>query len=270
MEKFRIGKDGEVDVLGYGTWLIGGDSSPDYSRDEYYVGVLRTAFELGYRLIDTAEYYGGGHTEELVGRALKGFNREEFFIVSKVWPTHLHYDGVLKAAENSLRRLGLKYVDLYLIHWPNPSVPIGETVSALERLAEEGKVRYIGVSNFSVQQLKEAMEASRKHDIVANEVKYSVFDRRVEEELLPFARKNNVRIIAYTPLERGRGLSSPILEETAKRYGRTVNQVALNYLISMEAIPIPKAEKREHMLENLGAAGWRLKEEDLEKIRRGT
>jgi len=269
MEKFKIGKYDEVDVLGYGTWLIGGDSSPDYSRDEYYVKVLTTAFELGYRLIDTAEYYGGGHTEELVGKALKKFNREEFFIISKVWPTHLQYNEVLKAAENSLRRLEVKYIDLYLIHWPNPNVPIGETVSALEKLVEEGKVRYIGVSNFSVQQLKDAIEATRKHDIVADEVKYSVWDRRVEDELLPFAKKNNVRIIAYTPLERGKGVKGTILDEMAKKYGKTVNQIALNYLISMEAIPIPKAEKREHMIENLGAVGWRIEEEDLNMIRRG-
>ncbi|MBC7091275.1 MAG: aldo/keto reductase [Nitrososphaeria archaeon] len=268
MEKFRIGKYEEVDVLGYGTWLIGGNSSPDYSRDEYYVKVLTTAFELGYRLIDTAEYYGGGHTEELVGKALKKFNREEFFIISKVWPTHLHYDDVLKAAENSLRRLELKHVDLYLIHWPNPNVPIEETVSALERLVEEGKVRYIGVSNFSVQQLKEAIEATRKYDIVANEVKYSVWDRRVEDELLPFAEQNNVRIIAYTPLERGKGVKGTILDEMAKKYGKTVNQIALNYLISMKTIPIPKAEKREHMIENLGAVGWRIGEEDLNMIKR--
>jgi diketogulonate reductase-like aldo/keto reductase len=268
MEKFRIGKYDEVDVLGYGTWLIGGDSSPDYSRDEYYVKVLTTAFELGYRLIDTAEYYGGGHTEELVGKALKKFSREEFFIISKVWPTHLQYNEVLKAAENSLRRLVVKYIDLYLIHWPNPNVPIGETVSALEKLVEEGKVRYIGVSNFSVQQLKDAIEATRRYDIVADEVKYSVWDRRVEDELLPFAKKNNVRIIAYTPLERGKCVKGTVLDEMAKKYGKTVNQIALNYLISMEAIPIPKAEKREHMIENLGAVGWRIEEEDLNMIRR--
>jgi Aldo/keto reductases, related to diketogulonate reductase len=124
-----------------------------------------------------------------VGKALKKFSREEFFIISKVWPTHLQYNEVLKAAENSLRRLGVKYIDLYLIHWPNPNVPIGETVSALEKLVEEGKVRYIGVSNFSVQQLKDAIEATRRYDIVADEVKYSVWDRRVEDELLPFAKR---------------------------------------------------------------------------------
>ncbi|MEM0052698.1 MAG: aldo/keto reductase [Nitrososphaeria archaeon] len=269
MRKLTIGKSEEVDALGYGTWLIGGNSSPDYSKDDYYVRVLKTAFELGYRLIDTAEYYGGGHTEELVGRALKDFDRKEFFIISKVWPTHLHYDDTIKAAENSLKRLDIKFIDLYLIHWPNPAIPINETISALEKLVDEGKIRYIGVSNFSVQQLKEAMEATRKYDIVANEVKYSVFDRRVEDELLPFARKNNVRIIAYTPLERGKIYRTKVLEEMAKKYGKTLNQIALNYLISMETIPIPKAEKREHMIENLGALGWKIEEEDLETIRRG-
>lgn len=268
MRKLTIGKSGEVDALGYGTWLIGGNSSPDYSKDAYYVKVLKTAFELGYRLIDTAEYYGGGHTEELVGRALKDFDRKEFFIISKVWPTHLHYDDTLKAAEGSLKRLGIKCIDLYLIHWPNPDIPINETIPALERLVDLGKIRHIGVSNFSAKQLKEAMEATKKYDIAADEVKYSVFDRRVEDELLPFARRNNVRIIAYTPLERGKIYRTTILEEMAKKYGKTVNQIALNYLISMETIPIPKAEKREHMIENLGSLGWKLEEKDLEMIRR--
>jgi len=153
MEQFRIGKNGKIDVLGFGTWRIGGGETADLSNDKFLIKSLKKAFELGYRLIDTAEYYGAGHTEELVGKALKDFNREEFFITSKVWSNHLHYEDVIKACEESLKRLQVKCIDLYLIHWPNPQIPIKETVSALEKLVEDGKIKYIGVSNFSVKEL---------------------------------------------------------------------------------------------------------------------
>jgi diketogulonate reductase-like aldo/keto reductase len=267
MEQFELGKTGKIDVLGLGTWRIGGGEKPYYSDDELYIKSLRKAFELGYRLIDTAEYYADGHTEELIGQALKGFSRRDFFITSKVWPNHLHYDDVIKAAERSLKRLQTDYIDLYLIHWPNPEVPIEETMSALERLVDDGRVRFIGVSNFSASQLQEAIAATRKHEIVANQVRYSVVDKKAEVELLPFARKNHVRVIAYSPLERGR-LELPLLRELASKYGRTENQIALNYLICKEAVPIPKATKEEHLIENLGAVGWRLDEGDVDRLSR--
>jgi len=265
MEQFRLGTKGKIDVLGFGTWRIGGGEEPDYSNDRFFIKAMIRAFELGYRLIDTAEYYGGGHTEELVGEALKDFNREEFFITSKVWHNHLHYDEVMKAAEKSLKRLKTKYINLYLIHWPNPEVPIKETIGALEKLVDDGKIRYIGVSNFSVTQLQEAMNSAKKHEIVANQVRYSVSDKKAESELLPFAKKNNIRIIAYTPLERGR-LDLPLLKELASKYSKTESQIALNYLICKKAVPIPKAIREEHMIENLGALGWKLSKEDVKRI----
>ncbi|MGQ9781019.1 MAG: aldo/keto reductase [Nitrososphaeria archaeon] len=265
MEQFTLGKTGRIDVLGLGTWRIGGGEEPYYSDDEFYIKSLKKAFEVGYRLIDTAEYYASGHTEELIGQALKGFKREDFFITSKVWPNHLRYDEVVKAAQRSLRRLQTTYIDLYLIHWPNPEVPIEETVSALEKLIDDGKVRYIGVSNFSVTQLQEAISATRKHEITSNQIRYNIVDKKAEVELLPFARKNNIRIIAYTPLERGR-LNLPLLKELSAKYGKTENQIALNYLICKEAVPIPKAIKEEHLIENLGAVGWRLNRNDVDRL----
>lgn len=266
MEYFRL-KDGErIPVIGLGTWRIGGGVEPDFSMDEFYVNALKTAFELGYRLVDTAEAYGGGHCEELVGRALRDFNRDEFFIVTKVWPTNLRYERVIKSLNGSLSRLGLSYVDLYLIHWPNPSIPIKETIRAMERLVDEGKTRYIGVSNFGVRELEEAMHATSRHEIVVNQVKYSVFDRGVENDLLPYATKNGVLVMAYTPLEKGR-VDNPVLSRVGAKYSKTQAQVALNYLITNRSIPIPKATKEEHLRENLGALGWRLSKEDVDLIR---
>jgi diketogulonate reductase-like aldo/keto reductase len=265
MEQFRIGKDGKIDVLGFGTWRIGGGETADLSNDESNIKALKKAFELGYRLIDTAEYYAAGHTEELIGKALKHFERDDFFITSKVWPNHLHSQDVIRACEGSLRRLQVKCIDLYLIHWPNPQIPIKETVSALEKLVDDGKIKYIGVSNFSAQELKEAMECTSKHRIVANQVRYSLLDKNPEVDLLPFAKENNVRIIAYTPLEKGH-IRIPLLRDLSSKYAKTENQIALNYLICKESLPIPKALHEEHMIENLGAVGWRLSSEDVEKL----
>ena len=265
MEQFRIGKNGKIDVLGFGTWRLGGGETVELSNDVFCIKALKKAFELGYRLIDTAEYYGAGHTEEIVGKALKDFNREEFFITSKVWPNHLHYEDVIKACQGSLKRLQVKCIDLYLIHWPNPQIPIKETVSSLEKLVEDGKIKYIGVSNFSVEELREAMDCTSKHEIVANQVRYSVLDKKPEADLLPFANKNNIRVIAYTPLEKGR-IRIPFLNDLSSKYGKTENQIALNYLICKEAVPIPKAIHEEHMIENLGAVGWKLSNEDVEKL----
>ena len=265
MEQFRIGKDGKIDVLGFGTWRIGGGETADLSNDESNIKALKKAFELGYRLIDTAEYYAAGHTEELIGKALKYFERDDFFITSKVWPNHLHSRDVIRACEGSLRRLQVKCIDLYLIHWPNPQIPIKETVSALEKLVDDGKIKYIGVSNFSAEELKEAMECTSKYRIVANQVRYSLLDRKPEVDLLPFAKENNVRIIAYTPLEKGH-IRIPLLRDLSSKYAKTENQIALNYLICKESLPIPKALHEEHMIENLGAVGWRLSSEDVEKL----
>ncbi|MGD0330054.1 MAG: aldo/keto reductase [Nitrososphaeria archaeon] len=263
MEQFRIGKDGKIDVLGFGTYRIG--ETIGLSSDESNIKALKKAFELGYRLIDTAEEYAAGHTEELIGKALRYVERDNFFITSKVWTNHLHYGDVIKACEGSLRRLQVKCIDLYLIHWPNSQVPIKETVSALEKLVDDGKIKYIGVSNFSAEELKEAMECTSKHQIVANQVRYSLLDKEPEVDLLPFAKENNVRIIAYTPLERGH-IRIPMLRELSSKYVKTENQIALNYLICKGSVPIPKAVHEEHMIENLGAVGWRLSDEDVEKL----
>ncbi len=260
--------DKEVSQIGFGTWGIGGGFwAPDYSRDEESVATIRYAYERGFRLFDTAEMYGGGHSEELVGQALRDV-QDDVVIVSKVWPNHLRYDDLVRSAEASRRRLGVRSIDLYLIHWPNPEVPIQESISAMEDLIDRGVIRCMGVSNFDVRLLQEAMQAARKYEVVADEVEYSVYNRDPERDLLPFVKRNGVALIAYSPLGRGRALRDSRLASIGAKYGRTAIQVALNYLVQRGAIPIPKASSREHVDELWGALGWALSAEDVEAISR--
>ena len=141
-------------TLGMGTWLMGGGDQRTPGDDgQDCVAALRQGLQMGFRHIDTAEYYADGFSEDIVGRAIDGFPREELFLVSKVWKTHLHYDDVLRAAERSLNRLGTDYFDLYLVHQVEESVPLQETMKAMSRLADEGIARWIGVSNFATERL---------------------------------------------------------------------------------------------------------------------
>ncbi len=264
-----IGSD-KVTSIGLGTWGIGGYESPDYSRDKESVEALRYGLGLGINLIDTAEFYGAGHSEELVGEAINDFEREDLFIISKVWPTNFGHEKAKRAARASARRLGT-YIDLYLLHWPGDSwKKIEETLHALESLLDEGIIRYIGVSNFDLDLLRKSQEAMRKYEIVANEVKYSLKDRWPETSgLLDYMKRERITLIAYTPLEKGSLTKNPCLTEIGQKYGKTSAQVALNYLIWEEnVVAIPKAGRKDHVEENAGAMRWRLSNEDREKARR--
>lgn len=272
MEFRRLGStDATLPVLGLGTWEIGGRFSPDYSMDLEAIEIIRLAVEKGMRLIDTAEIYGGGHAEELVGEAVKEF-REEVFIATKVWHSHLRYEDVPKALEQSLRRLKTSYVDLYQIHWPNPGIPLRETMKAMEKLVRDGKVRFIGVSNFAIRDLEEAMSHLSHTEIVSNQVLYNIRDKNIEREILPFCRKNKITIIAYRPLAKGMVAREPYrsrLEAIGKGYGKTAVQVALNWVLRHDnVIAIPKTMNPRHLEELLGAVGWRMRKEDYETISR--
>lgn len=235
--------------IGLGTWQYTGGVAP-----------LRRGIELGAFLIDTAEAYG---TEEVVGRAVQGV-RDHVFIATKVSPSHFRRRELLQAADRSLRLLRTDFIDLYQLHWPNPHVPIAETMSAMEELVDAGKVRYIGVSNFSVVQLTEAQAACRRYRIVSNQVPYSLVDRRIEAEILPYCQQQRITVIAYSPLARG--LSNlrardrqDALQRIAAETGKTPAQVALNWCIARpNVIAIPKANSIAHIEENCLASGWRL------------
>ncbi|MDW8043919.1 MAG: aldo/keto reductase [Nitrososphaerota archaeon] len=274
--KRRLGKTSElIAEIGLGTWRMGGGPRPDHSRDRECVEAIRYAVQLGMTHVDTAEMYGGGHSEELVGEAIRDFPRDEVFVATKVWPTNLRYDQVLRSCEMSLRRLGLKYVDLYMIHWPSDEVPLRESMRALERLYKEGKIRHIGVSNFSVELLEEARSCLSVTDVVANQVEYNLLNRSIERDLLPYCRKEGITVTAYSPLAQGR-IPAEIergtrlgreLSRVARKYGVTPVQVALNWVIHHEnVVTIPKAVSRRHLEENAGASGWRLEESDYRTL----
>ncbi len=271
MEFKRLGKTSvHIPALGLGTWEIGGRFRPDYSQDETVIEIIRYAIERGMSLIDTAEVYGAGHCEELVGKAVKGFPRENVFIATKVWPDNLRYEAVLKALDRSLERLGTSYVDLYQIHWPNPFIPIKETMKAMEKLVDEGKIRFIGVSNFSVKELEEAMTHLSRYDIVSNQVLYNPMNRLIEEDLLPFCKKNKITIIAYRPLGKGVLLKDPYrsrLEELGKKYDKTPAQLIINWVKRHEnVVAIPKTSRKDHLDELLGSVGWEMTPEDYERL----
>src|SRR5436853_3755126 len=185
-----------------GTWGMGGGMHADSSRDSEAIEALKLGLDLGMTHVDTAEMYGAGHSEEVVSKALEGW-RKPVFVASKVSPSHFAYDDLLHSARKSLDRLRVKQMDLYQLHWPNPRVPIVETMKAMEKLVQDGSVRHIGVSNFSVVQMKEAQAALSREEIVSNQVEYSLVDRTVEKEILPYCQRENRTPIAYKPLGPG-------------------------------------------------------------------
>jgi diketogulonate reductase-like aldo/keto reductase len=250
-----------VSSLGLGTWRMG----EDRFMDDVSIAALKRGVELGATMIDTAEMYANGRAEELVGRAIKGFDRDELFIVTKVWPTNASYDGVLKAAKRSSDRLGT-FIDLYLLHWPS-SFPICETMRAMEELVKKGLVRHIGLSNFNVKGVEEARACLKNTDIAAIQNRFSPTYRRDYTDVIPYAQREGMLYMAYTPIEKGALSGNRLLRRIGEKYGKTPIQVALNWLICIEpVVPIPKASRIEHVEENVGSLGWRLSSGDFAEI----
>ncbi len=276
MEYKTLIDDVKIPALGLGTWGIGGKIEPDYSEDEKSIESIKKAVKLGYTLIDTAEMYGAGHTEELISEAIREFDRSKLFIVSKVFKTNLKFDDLINSAKQSLKRLKIDYIDLYLIHAPNPEIPIDETMRAMDFLVEKKLVRFIGVSNFTLELLKEAQSLT-KNKIVVNQIEYSLLTRNVgqysnnrnmEAETIPYCQENGIIVMAERPIERGILLKShPVMDNLSKKYNKTKAQIAINWLISKRNIvAIPKSTNIDHLKENMGSVGWKLTEEDVELL----
>jgi diketogulonate reductase-like aldo/keto reductase len=262
METKELGNSGVmVPEIGLGVWRYRGGVEP-----------LRRGIELGANLIDTAEVYG---TEDVVGQAVSGI-RDRVFIATKVSGSNLRHEAVLRAADASLRRLQSGFIDLYQIHWPNSAIPIADTMRAMETLVDRGLVRHIGVSNFSLAELREAQAALSKYPIVSNQVLYNLNRREIEDDLLPYCVEHRITIIAYTPLDDGRLAVMPrlrmhrkmqVLGRVAKETGKTQAQVALNWCTSRpNVIAIPKSNRTSRVVENCGASGWRLTEQQIQAL----
>jgi diketogulonate reductase-like aldo/keto reductase len=266
-EKLQDGT--QIPVLGFGTYTLGGGLSSDHSRDHQHIRIIQKAVELGYRHIDTAQMYGGGHTEELVGEAVRSFKRKELFITTKVRGGDLSYRKVHQALEQSLDKLKTDYVDLYLIHWPNPVIPLKNTFKAFNELLGKGKVRYPGVSNFSVSQLQHAQELSDA-PLATDQVEFSVGSKRPEQNgLLQYCREQGIILTAYEPLGKGRLINNPVLKEVGERHGVSTAQVALSWLLRKPGvITIPMTSREEHLKDNLAALDLELDDEDMRTLDR--
>lgn len=259
-----------IPALGFGTWEMGGRNTKDDSEDEKYIQAIQTALQAGYRHIDTAEMYGNGHTETLVAQAKEGYQREELFITSKVAKHNLAYRDVMKAAEQSLSRLETDYLDLYLVHHPNPDLPVKDTMKAMDELVDKGMVRAIGVSNFNIAQLREAMEEARQ-PIDVNQIEYNLLTRNagkfnvdMETSIIPFCEENGINVMAWRPLAKGDiDGENVVIAYLMEKYDKTAIQIALNWLIHRKNMAtIAKATSKHHIEENFQAVNFKMNDED--------
>jgi len=231
--------------------------------------VLRLGISLGMTHIDTAELYG--EAEIVVGRAIKDVPRDQLFIVSKVLPQNASRKGTIEACKRSLQRLGVEYLDVYLIHWRG-RYPLAETFGALEQLVDEGLIRALGVSNFDVDDLEESLASLRRYPIACNQVLYHLQERSIEHAVLPFCSQHDIAIVGYSPFGHGEFLrpgsrGKRVLDEIAQRRNATPRQVALAFLTRHEdSFAIPKAERDDHVRENAGAGDIELKREEVAAI----
>ncbi|HSL29463.1 MAG TPA: aldo/keto reductase, partial [Anaerolineales bacterium] len=241
-----------VPKIGFGTWRIGGDSYPDPERDPASMNALRTALEVGYTHFDTAEVYAGGHSEELLGRAIREAKtkRESIFIATKVDPGHLQYEQVLRACDSSLRRLQMEYVDLYLIHWPRIGMKLEDTFRALNKLVRDGKVRHLGVSNFNLKLLKHSQSLSET-PLLTDQVPYRLPDRSyVENGVLAYCQAADILLTAYSPVKFRNLPANTILQEIADAHSATPFQIALAWLVAQpRVITIPMSLNPQHIRE---------------------
>jgi aldehyde reductase len=246
-----------------GTWSIGDNPA---SREEE-MATLRLGLDTGLKLIDTAEMYGEGRSEELIGQAIAG-HRNDVFLVSKVYPHNATQKGAIAACERSLRRLKTECLDLYLLHWRG-SVPLAETLEAFQALQQTGKIRHYGVSNLDLADMRELWSISGGSQVQTNQLLYNLSRRGIEWELLPWLREHRVPIMAYSPIEQGRLVGNAKLADFARRHGMSAAQAALAWLLSHDDVMvIPKTGSRKRLRENAGALEICLSDSQLSELNR--
>lgn len=249
--EYELKSGHSMPVLGLGTWQLTGE---DCER------TVRQALEIGYTQIDTSDDY---MNEETIGKALKGFDRSNLFITSKVDDSKLREQQVIDACRGSLERLGIEYLDLYLIHRPNPTVPLEETMEGMEELVEREMVRSIGISNFSIEGTKSASEASFL-PLSNNQIKIHPY--HYPKDAIEFFKARSFVVTAYSPLDTGGIVSDDLLTGIGERHGKSAAQVSLRWLLQKGLVVIPKSSSREHLEENIDIFDWKLSEEDSRKI----
>lgn len=245
----------DIPTVGLGTWRLTGEQCRE---------TVRTALELGYRHIDTAQQYGN---ERQIGGALRDsdVDREDVFVTTKLGRGNRGYDDVRRSTEESLAKLGTEYVDLLLIHWPDLTTPLGETLAAMNDLVADGKIEHVGVSNFGLDRLDRARGLS-ENGILTDQVQYNPY--WTQSDLLDYCRIHDVALTAYSPLGHGGALSDPVFEEIGDRYGKTAAQVAIRWLVQQpNVVTVPKATSREHLAENLDVFDFELSDAECERVR---
>ncbi|ALC80471.1 MULTISPECIES: aldo/keto reductase [Bacillus] len=253
-------------AIGQGTWYMGED--PKKKQEE--IKALKLGLDLGMKLIDTAEMYGQGNSERVVGEAIKE-NRDDVFLVSKVYPQKSGLGNISAACENSLNRLGTDHLDLYLLHWRG-SVPLEETIEGMERLKKEGKILRWGVSNFDTADMEELWNTKGGRNCATNQVLYHLGSRGIDFDLLPWHKDHKIPIMAYSPLAQGGSLRKQLLSDDnvnkiAEKYNVSPLQIALAWTIrSNHVIAIPKAVQEQHVYQNAEAVSVELTQEDLNRI----
>lgn len=247
-----------VPVIGQGTWLMERDRAAA-------VRALRRGMDLGMTHIDTAEMYGSGRVEEIVGEAIAG-RRCEVFLVSKVLPENASRRGTVAACERSLRRLRTDYLNCYLLHWPS-SHPLSGTVEAFEQLVRDGKIRAWGVSNFDEEEIEEVVRLAGPRRVACNQVLYHLGERGIEHHVIPTCERHEIAVVAYSPFGQGRFRARPVLNEIARERGATPRQVALAFLVRRPSVlAIPKAVHLAHVEENAAAGELRLTRPEVARI----
>jgi 2,5-diketo-D-gluconate reductase B len=240
----------KIPILGLGTWELTGKKCEE---------AVKAAIHMGYRHIDTADYY---KNHKNIGTAIRGFDRKELFITTKVMPPKLGYDDVLEAFERFLKELGTDYADLLLIHWRG-NVALEETFRAFEKLQDENKIRAAGVSNFAIEDIDDAKNATNI-PITMNQIEF--YPGMYPKEVLDYCRTEKITVTAYSPLGRGRVLSNHALTQIAEKYRRTPAQITLRWIIEKNVVVIPKASSSEHLRENLSIFDFKLEKDDARKL----
>jgi len=260
----------ELPVCGLGLWQMGGRKERDTSQDDPDTKAIRAALDAGITHIDTAESYGDGHAEELLGSVLKDYDRSKLLIATKVSAWNQSYDGLHRSFEASLKRIGTDYLDLYLLHrYPEPGMPIEETMRALDDLVEQGVVKNIGVCNMTPNRFSETQK-NTKNKLVCNQVHYNVQCREIEKTgVLQQCQDEDVMLVAWRPLQKGVLPRVELLSELASKYNKTPSQIAINWLVSQKnVVTLSKTSNLQHLEENLEALDWTMEADDVERIRR--
>lgn len=254
----------EIPEFGIGAWKLGDNSENE--KDE--IDSIKSGLDMGIKLIDTAEMYGDGASERLIGKAIKGYNRKDLYIVSKVCPFNAGKNQIFKSLENSLARLETNYLDLYLIHWKG-NVPLAETVECMEKLVQMEKIKSWGVSNFDVDDMKELLRIPNGENCVVNQLMYHLGSRGIEYELKPLLDKHNIKIMAYCPLAHGgetrkRLIENEIVKKIARKYNATELQILIAFLLNKDVIVIPGSKNIKHIEENYKARNINISSTDME------